>query len=237
MAGASVAILGEPSSRQNPAGIARLDAPSLSLDASQAFGLPELRYGSFTVAWPIRRLTPSARIATFGYASFRTTSADVTISGRLTGLGGGLYGGVTVQGHHLSIPGYGNASAVTINLGWILTPLPGLHLGGSVDNVYAGRWLENDELPQRLRVGCAYVTGRSTLAIDVEKDMRFPISGEMGLEYALLSSILLRLGGATAPSRAAAGAGLRLARMHIDFAAERHYLLGWTPAVGMTVRL
>lgn len=237
MAGAGVALLGERRGALNPATLGGLETPALALHGSQAFGISELRHGSAAVAWPIARVTPALTLRTFGFDAFRTTTISVAAAARLTDIGGSLYGGLAIERHHVAIKGYGSRSVTALSGGWILSLLPGLHVGGSAHNILAARWAAEDELPQVLRVGASYRNSGAVVVLDIAKDVRFPISGAAGVEYEIIDVLRLRMGAATEPTRVALGAGFILRYAEVDIAAERHHVLGWTPALSLSMHL
>lgn len=234
MAGTGAALPAQHWTTINPAAIGRATERRVAFQASQGFGMPELRQGGMAVVWPIRFASIAAEALTFGFDAFRTTTSRLSVAGRLTEIGG-LIGGVSIAAHTVSIDGFGSASAVTLNLGWMMMPRPGFSIGGSIYNLHGGRWAPDEELRQVMRIGVAYSTPFATLAFDLEKDQRADASARGGVEFPLVPALHLRSGAATSPTRVAMGAGVRTGRLEFDFAAERHQDLGWTPAMSMSL--
>lgn len=235
MAGAGVAIGAQPWTTNNPAAIGEFASRALAVQTSQGYGIAELRQGGLTIVWPTKAASIALEGHTFGFDAFRTTTAGITAARRITDFGGGLVGGVTVALHNLSIDGFGSTSAIGVNVGWILTPRPGLSVGGSIDNVLAGTWVPEEELRQVLRVGLAYLTTDVSLALDIEKDQFTNASARLGVEFSVMDAFQVRSGAATAPTCIALGAGVKIASIEVHLASERHQILGWTPAVALAV--
>ena len=221
----------------NPASGLEQGSSALGIHASQAYGLAELRSGSFVVAHSVDDLTVSLGARTFGFELYRESTFRLRASRQFGRLAGGMRIGVALAYHHLMIDEFGSTGALAIDAGWVASPLPGLALGGSIANIHGGRFTSDDELPRVLRVGASYSPGRLTVVTDAVKDVRYPLSLVIGVEYLPLDAFVLRAAAATAPERFTAGAGLRVGPMVIDLSTERHYLLGWSPAVGLEWRL
>lgn len=236
MGGAGVALPDDAWPTLNPAAVAAASSPQLSLHGSQGYGLAELRSAAAAVSWPISRLTGVFVGRTFGFTDYRTTSLHVGAAAKLSDVGGGLFGGLLLGRHTVSIPGYGNASAFTLDAGWILAPLPGLLVGASVTNATGAEWVDGEPLPQTIRAGIAYVPHRAVVALDVGKSLHHAGVGRFGFGYELMEGVWLRGGGTTAPARVSVGAGYQSAAFGFDLTAERHEVLGWTPALSATVR-
>ena len=217
----------------NPASGIEPGSSALGVHVSQAYGLAELRSGAIVTARTFDELTVSFGARTFGFELYRESSFRLRASRRLGRLAGGLRVGVALGYHHLGIDEFGSAGAVTVDAGWIASPLPGLMLGGSVVNLNGGSYTAHDDLPRVLKLGAAYSPGRITVIADVMKDVRYPLSLIMGAEFIPHDAFVVRAAAATEPERFTAGVGLRLGPMTIDLSTERHYLLGWSPAVGL----
>lgn len=236
LAGAGTSLTDDVWGIQNPASAAESTERTLSLQASQAYGIEELRTASAIIGLPVRSVFGSASMRGFGFEAYRETTYSVRLAARVTDVGGGLLLGAKASHHRVNIRDHGTAGATSIDAGWIATPLPGFHVGGSAQNLMAAAWTGEDALPRSIRAGATYLPGDATVTADIIKDVRFPWSGAVGFEYRAVDVLHFRVGAATAPSRFTAGLGLEVDVLTADVAVERHYLLGWSPAIELGVR-
>lgn len=241
MGGAGVALGGDgadPWGARNPAAWAALPRRTAALYGDEGFGLSELRLAAARIVVPTRIAAFAVGAQAFGYESFRA-SAFTLGAARAFSLGTSrvLMAGAAAHLHTVSIPDYGSASVVTLDVGVRAALVPGLDAGFRASNVAAGSLAGREPLPRTLALGFAYrAHARLTVAADVEKDVRYPASLRAGVEARPVAALALRAGATTAPRAVSAGVGLRTGPLAIDLAAARHESLGWTPAVGLGVR-
>lgn len=234
LGGAVTALPGDVWGHANPAAWSTLPRPTAAFFASQAFGLPELRLGALLVALPTRAGTLAAGVRTFGFTDYRE---HILQAGFARSFGPGthrrLHLGVRLHYERVSIPGFGQAGAFGLTLGTLVPVLPVLDFGMEAANLNGPR-LGGDERARTLAAGLAYHPVPAVhLVVDTRKELRFPATFRAGVEVWPADVLALRTGLTTAPARFTAGAGLRLRFLTADVAAERHYALGWTPAVSL----
>lgn len=237
LAGAVTAVAGDAWGHANPAAWATLPGRAVALFASEGYGMDELRLGAVRYAEPLAFGTVVAGARVFGFDAYRETSFEAGFA-RGMGLGSArrLYAGLRVRYERVRVAGYGGAGAVGLSVGGLVEVAYGVRFGFAAANVNAPRWTRGDELPRTLALGVSVDAAPGVLvALDVMKDVRFPASVRAGLEAQPVRALALRAGVATAPVRFAAGAGLRLAHLSVDIAADRHEVLGWTPAVSLAL--
>ncbi|MEX2397143.1 MAG: hypothetical protein WD491_08965, partial [Balneolales bacterium] len=134
----------------------------------------------------------------------------------------------------VSIERYGSAGALAANIGFSVQLADGLWLGTRASNVNQGSFGEaNEELPRELAVGLSYLMVEKVLfAIDLVKDVRFPVAYRTGLELDVYDEFLhLRGGVSTEPLTFSAGLGITRPFWGAGFAAQHHEWLGWSPGV------
>lgn len=239
MCGATTALRGDVWSHGNPASWSTLQHPTAGLMASQGYGLAAMRLGAATFAYPTSIGAFAATARTFGSEAYRETRLGTGFS-RAFKLGSSrhFHAAATVQYYHLSIDGYGNAGTAGLSVGWLVKVLPSLDLGGHATNVNVPRLADREELPRTLSVGLAFAPSDALrILADVFKDVRFPATVRAGLEVRPVDVLSLRAGASTQPTRYALGAGLHFSWLRAHFAADRHPVLGWSPALSATVRL
>lgn len=233
---AATGLPGDPWGRCNPASRAILSQRTFSTFASQAFGLPELRLAALALVLPSRLGSFSGSARTFGFEAYRESGFSAGYArGFRVGSTRSFYAGIDVTYHRLSIPGYGNAGALGLSLGWQVPVFPGIVAGAAATNVNAPEWTRGEDLPRSFSFGIGYQPVEKALVLlDACKDTRFPLSVRAGLEVLPVPALALRTGITTEPTRYTAGVGITAKRIAADLAAEHHEALGWTPAVSFS---
>lgn len=219
----------------NPASWSTLNRAHMAVHGTQAFNLPEMRLGalSYVQPSPLGALALGAR--TFGFEAYRQSRFTAGLA-RGIGLSEGrtLHVALTLAYFHTSIEGYGAAGAAGLSAGMLVPLHRVLYLGAHAVNLNRPTLGQGEELPRTLSAGLGYRPDPDVhLALDVVKDVRFPLSLRAGLEKTLLEMVQLRAGVATAPVRFTAGVGLLLEFLSVELAAEQHEVLGWSPAAAV----
>jgi hypothetical protein len=113
----------------------------------------------------------------------------------------------------------------------------GLACGMSVRNVTAAALGASGEpLPQVCAIGIAYHPAQDVLlACDVRKQTGYEPSVCYGFEYRCTGAVALRAGVSDAASAYAAGIGIHVAPLRIDYDATAHQELGWTHEATLSV--
>ena len=238
---AGVALGAEAWGHANPAAWAGLDRRRAAVQASQAFGLRELRLGAVSAAVPTRLGTLALHARTYGFSERRETravagfarSVPLSVTRRLdVGLAVGVESAAT--------EGFETETAVLLNVGVQGDVLPGLRAGLAGKNLL-GLGLTDDA---DLRLSAAAVPGvaagvayapsdRALVVLDADHDIDHGTSIRAGVEAVAVEALALRVGVSTGPPRFAAGVGLRLGALRADLAVELHETLGATPAVAV----
>ena len=235
---AATALRGDVWAHYNPASPAALPGRAASAFASQAFGLSELRVGAVAYAEPTRWGTFAATARTYGFEDFREThfglgyARAVPISASRS-----IHVGASVGYTTVAITDYGSAGAFGISAGALMEVLPGLDFGFHAYNLNRPEFSQFDPLWSGLNVGLAYRPVEQALVLlSVDKDVDFPISFRGGVEVQPVDVLSLRAGFTTEPVRFSTGVGVAVGILRADVAAERHEVLGWTPAFGFGVQ-
>ncbi len=232
MGSAYTALVGDGQSLfWNPAGLANLTGPDAGSSYFQPFGLSELNY---TVVYASTKMRFGA--VGGGYIGH----GDGLYSERMYSLGyarrfiGKMNIGAVLRAMRVSAEGYGDDSAVGIDVGIQGQPHPRLWLGLAAVNLNAPTiGLRTEALPQLLTVGAAYrLRSDVWLTADLRKDIELPLQVACGLEYKPAPLLALRLGGHNTPEQFAAGFGVSgpgaLRKLRLDYAFQTHPTLGAT---------
>jgi len=238
LANAFVAIGNSPwSTFYNPAGLAsaRTVEGSVFLVPEQ-FGLKELRTISAAAMVPLGVATAGFAVGRFGRELF----CETTVA-----LGAGTYldEGIAVGGSFNlvwnSFERYGSATTPVFDVGALVDVLDGLRLGFRWKNVTAATvGGAGETLAQGQDVGMCYEFSEdSRIAIELEKDIRFPFSIKAGYEQRFVQMLSLRFGVSSNPDKFSFGLGVCFARLEFSYAGYSHAQLGWTHQIELSFDL
>jgi len=238
MGGALTGVPGhEWSAFFNPAGFSHLAERLLSVSyVPQPFGLKELAHGAFSFAEPTRAGAFAVSGNRLGFELYR----EVTLTGSFsTTPSDGFHAGINVNYFSLSIAGYGSASALGLDAGLLVELTADVFWGASAFNINGPSIGQAKErLPQVFATGVSYKPlHEATLAVDVVKDIRYPMEFRVGLEYRLLDVLHLRAGSVTEPSSLHGGVGLTYQFFQLDYAITDHPDLGMTHQFSVSIHL
>ncbi|MBK6948479.1 MAG: hypothetical protein IPH16_10835 [Haliscomenobacter sp.] len=217
----------------NPANLTSIGQWESQLYAQNRFLLPELKEIGISLAAPALGGTAGIGLRQSGYSGYKEQLAQICYS-RLLGPGFGL--GIRFDLGALSIPEYGNLITVNGSFGMHADLLPGLTAAVLIDHPLRQTGISAEFMPTLLGAGIRYEASEKTsLLIELIKDVEYPASFRAGLDYQLLPILSLQTGIATAPSLFSMGAALHLSpQFRLDIASSYHQWLGFTPAIGLT---
>ncbi|MEX1055416.1 MAG: hypothetical protein WED81_05270, partial [Rhodothermales bacterium] len=213
MAGAAAALIGDTHAEANPAAWAGISTRSLSLSASQLYGLRQLRFAQAIVVLPGFGGITAASATTFGYDDYRETTASLGYARSLrAGSVRRIAFGVRLRWYSVTIHGYGSASVPTVSAGIILPVMPAFTIGLAASNLYVLPLDLSRDVERSIQVGAAFrATSRLLVAVDARKSTTSPADFLFGLELRPSPAFALRGGFTTDPARFTAGAGIRSA--------------------------
>lgn len=140
--------------------------------------------------------------------------------------------------NHISFGGtYGSGNAVGVDVGIAAELAKGLWLGARSTNVNKPEYQEiYEELPRDIIIGFSYRFNEiAQFSFDVAKDVRFPVSYRSGIEVNVFEGLLGRVGVTTEPLSYSAGFGYGQEMWGINFAVQKHELLGYSPGLDLTL--
>ncbi len=217
----------------NQAGMAFVEAPTAAVFGEQRFLLADLRNVGAGFVLPSSNLGAfGLSLQYFGMSEYNEQRAGLAYARRLFA---GTSIGLQFNAFSSRIPDYGNALRLNAEVGLQTQLMPKLILGFHLANPLRTRTRGGDRMPAILRAGLGYQTSDKVLmALELEKDIDFPLRAKAGIEYRPAEAISLRAGVATQPATATLGLGFRLpAGLAFDFAGGYHQFLGFTPTFGL----
>ncbi len=218
----------------NQAGMAFLEAPSVTVFGEQRFLLADLRNIGAGFALPAGDFGAfGLSLQYFGTTEYNEQRAGLAYARRLFA---GTSIGLQFNAFSSRIPDYGNTLRINAEIGLQTQLMPKLLLGFHLANPLRTPTRGGDRMPAILRAGLGYQTSDKVLmTLELEKDMDFPLRAKTGIEYRPAEAVSLRAGATTQPATATLGLGFRLpAGLAFDFAGGYHQFLGFTPTFGLT---
>lgn len=238
--GARIAALGHSGSALEPGAWSVFANPALlpvegrevSFYSIRSYGIAELTdmAAAGSIAFSERAGSAGFGLHSFGYELYRESRFRIAYQNSYAGLKFGLAPNLT----HISIPEYGSAAAFTLDAGLAYALIEDvLRFGARATNLNRGQLGQaREELPRALAAGLSYrLADRALLTGELFKDVRFPMAYRGGLEVRLYQQLFMRGGLTTEPVTYALGMGYRMSWLSINFTAQQHYALGWSPGL------
>ncbi len=235
MANAFVAIADDPwAVTYNAAGLTKLNGfRCAAFLVPQQFGLPELRTAAVAAAMPVRFGTFGLNVERFGFDLYREIGLGIAFARKIDEC---ISTGLVANIQNISIDRYGSTSRLTLDIGMLVYILPRTTLGCDLKNIARATIGRNDErLPQLLSAGAGWNPVHSLLlALEVEKDIRYPASIKFGIEQRLIAALRIRGGIANNPDKYSIGLAVRCAPVEFSYAGYSHIDLGWTHQIELS---
>lgn len=219
----------------NPAGLGQMKYRDFSVFYSPApFGLSELSTAAITYAEPMKYGILGAALRTYGFDLYRETNVILSYG---NGYRKKLFYGFNVNLYHLNIENYGSASSVGLDAGFMAYINKSLRWGFFGKNITGSRIGEaKEKIAQVFRTGINYKPlTEASLILEIEKDVKYPISVRGGFEYSLMEYIDLRAGVGNEPSSFTGGIGFNYDKFQLDYAIYKSGDLGITHQGSLTI--
>ena len=243
-----VALGGDVWGHANAASWADLDGRAAGLQASQAYGLSELRLAALAVAAPTPVGTVALAARTYGFDQHRETRVELG-AGRTVALSrsrsldvGVALGVESTRTADRGETTFGSTNTLVLSAGVQGEVLRGVRVGLSGRNLLGvARSAEADlsspiSTVPSVAVGLAYEPSETaTVVLDAVQDLDFGLGVSGGVEVLPVEMLAIRVGAGTTPVRYSAGVGVRASGLVADLAVEKHQELGLTPAVGLGI--
>ena len=215
----------------NQAALARLPSHAAGVYGERRFLLNELN--NYTAVGGI--VTSSGNIGLkanyTGFSDYNETQLGIAYGRKL---GSKVDLGAQVNYNGIRISGYGNAAAISFELGTVLHITGNLHAGVHVNNPVGGKFGKEQEekLPAVYIVGLGYDASEKFFAgFEIEKEEDQPVNVNAGLQYRIIPQLRARAGISSATSSAWFGLGLMIRSIRLDITTSYHSQLGITPGV------
>jgi hypothetical protein len=136
--------------------------------------------------------------------------------------------------------GIGSKGVVSINFGGIAKLTPQFLIGAYIVNLNQPKLssIEKEHLPARLMVGVAYTSPEKILiTTEIEKDLDYAVTWKTGVEYKILSKLLLRTGFNLYPNSVFFGFGFRPRKFFLDYSFRYQSVLGFGHQASLSYNL
>ncbi len=215
----------------NQAALAQLKQGSAALYAERRYLLKELNnyFGVAGIVTPLGNFAISANYA--GNIEYKETRLGLIYA---RSLGTKADAGIQFNYYSIQPAGYGNANAITAELGAIFHLSEKLHAGLQLSNPWGGKFGNNKEeqIPSVYTIGLGYdASEKFFTCIQLSKEVEQVMEIVAALQYKIVPGLLIRSGISTATSSVWAGAGLSWKRIRLDLTSTYHPLLGITPGL------
>jgi hypothetical protein len=214
----------------NQASLAGLKNFSAGVFGERRFMLNELNHYMAVAGMPTHSGNFGLKATYSGFTDYNETQLGLAYARKL---GKKVDIGAQFNYNGIRIAGYGNASAISFELGSILHITEKLHAGVQVNNPVGGKFgKEQEKLPSVYSFGLGYeASNKFLLTAEVEKEENQPINVNTGFQYRFIPQLQVRAGVSSAASIVWAGVGVRLNAVRIDITSSYHPQLGVTPGL------
>ena len=193
--------------------------------------LKELSTGAAVLAFPVAG--GGAALAA-GYAGAVGLNASRLSAAFGKNLGKAVSLGMAINYHLIHVAGYGNAAAVGFSVDFIVQATPSLETAIHVSDPVSSRYGHGsaEKLPARYSMSLAYqVSGQLLLMVETSKREGQSVEMLTAFHYAFMKAFFVRSGVSSAANSLFAGIGLCRDRIRLDFVANYHVQLGFTPGI------
>jgi opacity protein-like surface antigen len=219
----------------NPAGMPWLTKGGIGVGYRNAFAIENLGTKSIATVLPFGHSAFGLSMHSFGYASYSNSRIGVSYGLRL---GEKLSMGVQAQFHSLVLEEvYGKVNYFTIGLGVRYVASKNLIFGVHLNNPNQARVAEynSERSPSRIAAGMSYTwSPRLRMTAEMQQVSNQKGGIRAGLEYAPVSSIVVRCGGGTGPTLFSFGFGWKVKYIDLDVSTHYHDVLGFSPQISLT---
>lgn len=212
----------------NPSGLGQIKYREFSAFYSPApFGLTELKTGALTYAEPFQFGVFGIGAKTYGFDLYRETNIILSYGNSFKGK---IFYGLNVNYYNINIQNYNSATSFGLDIGTMAYITEFLRWGFLAKNITGSTIGESKEkIVQVYRTGFTVQPREDVnFLLELEKDVKHPISVRAGLEYSFYDFLDLRAGVGSEPTSFSGGIGLNYDIFQLDYALYNSLDLGIT---------
>jgi len=215
----------------NQASLAQINNLTAGIYGETRFLLSELNNYTATVVLPTSSGNFGVKAGYYGFSDYNESQLGLAYGRKL---GSKVDIGAQFNYNGIRISGYGNATAISFELGTVMHITDKLHAGIHLANPVGGKFGKDQEE----KLSSVYATGigynaseKFFVSAEIEKEEDRPVNVNAGLQYKFLPQLLARVGISSATSSGWIGLGLTIKSLRIDVTTSYHPQLGITPGL------
>lgn len=215
----------------NQASLAQLKNASVGVYGERRFLLTELNNYTAVAALPTHSGNFGLKAGYSGFSDYNETQIGLAYGRKL---GSKVDIGAQFNYNGIRINSYGNASAISFEMGTVLHVTDKLHAGVHVNNPVGGKFGKDqqEKLSSVYTVGLGYdASEKFFISAEIEKEEDRPVNVNAGFQYKFIPQLLVRAGISSATSSAWLGVGLTIKSLRLDITTSYHPQLGITPGL------
>ena len=212
----------------NPSGLGQMKYREVSVFYSPSpFGISDISTAALTYAEPLKFGTLGFGIRTYGFELYRETNAILSYGNNFRGK---IFYGLNLNYYNLNIQNYNSASSFGADIGAMAYITDFLRWGFFAKNITGAKIGSSEEkLAQVYRTGLNVQPRNDlNLILEIEKDVKYPLSVRGGMEYSVNDYIDIRAGIGTEPTAFSGGISIYYKTFQIDYAIYNYRDLGIT---------
>lgn len=215
----------------NTASLAQLKNAAAAVYAERRFLLSELSSYQAVAGVTTASGNFGLNMAYSGFSEYNETRLGLAYGRKL---GNTLDVGAQFNYNSIRIAGYGNAAAVSFEIGSVLHLTEKMHAGIHINNPVGGKFGkdQSEKLPAVYSLGFGYeASDKFFLSTEIIKEEDQPVNVHVGFQYRIIPQLLARAGISSATTSAWAGVGLSWKSFRLDITTSYHPQLGMTPGL------
>ncbi len=218
----------------NQASLAQLKNSAAGVYGERKFLLSELNNYTAALGFTTNSGNFGLKVNYSGFADYNETELGLAYGRKL---GSKIDIGAQINYNAIRITaGYGNASAISFELGTILHVTDKLNTGLYINSPVGGKFgkEQQEKLSSVYGFGIGYeASEKFFISAEIEKEEEQPVNVNAGFQYKFIQQLLVRAGVSSATSAAWLGVGLIIKSFRVDVTTSYHPQLGITPGVLM----
>jgi hypothetical protein len=221
----------------NQAALAQLKNISAGVYGERRFLLGELNNYMAAIGVPTASGNFGLKAGYSGFGDYNETQLGLAYGRKL---GKEIDVGLQFNYNGIRVAGYGNAAAISFELGTVLHLTDKLNAGIHINNPVGGKFGKDqqEKLASVYAVGLGYdASDKFFISAEIEKEENQPVNVNAGIQYKFIPQLLARVGMSSATSTVCVGLGLSVKSFRIDITTSYHPQLGITPGLLFLISL
>ncbi|MGK2863077.1 MAG: hypothetical protein ACSLE0_14175 [Chitinophagaceae bacterium] len=215
----------------NQASLAQIKTPAIAVFGEKRFLLSELNNFTTGIAIPTTSGNFGIKAGYYGFNEYNETQLGLAYGRKL---GSKMDIGAQFNYNGIRISGYGSDAAIGFEIGTIFHLSEKIHTGIHLNNPVGGKFGKDqqEKLSSVYTVGIGYEASEKVfVSAEIAKEEDQPVNVNAGIQYKILTQLVVRTGISTATSSGWMGIGLSWKSFRVDITSSYHPQLGITPGL------